>query len=124
MTDTRTAVLYSSDERLPQTTGSDVQRVMSTLRARLVARYRLSAVPGRPEELTQASAPGRTISLGYGCKTVRIRKHGGPTGRDWADHLDIQIREGWHAEVYAFLDQFMGFDPRKSPAASSIVDRP
>lgn len=94
------------------TTGSDVQRMMSTLRARLVARYRLSAVPGRPEELTQKET-GNTVSLGYGCKTIRIRKH---DGREWVDTIDLQIRDGWHADVYHFLDNWFGYLVPKPPA--------
>lgn len=108
MTEAQTASRYADLAPMASPTGSDAHRAMSTLYARLVARYRLSAPPGRQEELTQART-GKTISLGYGCKTIRIRKHGGPTGRTWVDYLDIPIGVGWLGDVYAYLDQFMGF---------------
>jgi hypothetical protein len=95
-----TEARYASIEPLPLTTGSNVQRQMGSMRARLVARYKLVAVPGRPEELEQTRT-GKRVSLGYGCKTVRVRKQ---AGREWLDRIDLQIAEGWHAEVYAFLD--------------------
>ena len=64
---------YASIDPLPMTTGSDVQRQLASMRARLVARYKLVAVSGRPEELEQTST-GKRVSLGYGCKTVRVRR--------------------------------------------------
>lgn len=104
------------------TTGSDVHRMMATLKARLVARYKLHAVPGRPEELEanrpvlnppiemgkpiQVGEPGKRISIGYGCKTVRIRQH---DGRNWTETLDLQIGDGWHEQVYAFLDPYYNY---------------
>lgn len=132
MTDARVVAVYGGPSRLPSPTGPDVQRHMASLKVRLIARYRLHTVPGRPEELVQAIRPemahlpadatgkptnttvqwvpeGRTVSLGYGCKTIRIRKHGGPNNRNWVDVLDIHVRDGWHAEVYAYLDEFFGF---------------
>lgn len=103
---------YVTTNRLAGPTGSDVQRIMASIRARLIARYQLHSVPGRPEELTEnrgtyVDAPeGKTVSIGYGCKTIRIRKH---NGRRWVDTLDIPVRDGWYAEVYAYLDPFFGF---------------
>ena len=41
---------YASLDRLPGVTGSSVQRQIATLKARLIARYKLEAIPGRPEE--------------------------------------------------------------------------
>lgn len=113
---------YADLAPLPQPTGSDVQRQMASLKARLIARYKLHAVPGRPEELEAnrpvlnepivmgkpivVGDPGKVVSLGYGCRTIRIRKH---DGRKWSATKDIQVREGWHAEVYAYLDEYFGF---------------
>jgi hypothetical protein len=105
---------YGNLDRLPGSTGSDVQRQMASLKTRLIARYKLHTTPGRPEELTGNllgidSALNKTVSLGYGCKTIRIRKHGGPTNRTWDDTIDIQLNAGWHDEVYSFLDSFFGY---------------
>lgn len=101
---------YSDLSPLPSASGPDVQRQMASLKVRLIARYKLHAVPGRPEELEQNGGTGKLISLGYGCKTIRIRKH---NGREWTDWIDLQIQEGWHAEVYAFLDRYFDYS---SPA--------
>lgn len=109
---------YADLDRLPGITGSSIQRQMATLRARLVARYKMHTVPGRPEELAQPTITvehegrivreysGRVVSLGYGCGTIRVRKH---DGRQWIDHIDLQPNDGWHGQVYAFLDEFMGY---------------
>ena len=104
---------YASIDPLPMTTGSDVQRQLASMRARLVARYKLVAVSGRPEELEQTST-GKRVSLGYGCKTVRVRKQ---QGRTWIDRIDLQIAEGWHAEVYAFLDEHFGWNNDRDAAS-------
>lgn len=130
MNEARVAGQYADLNRLPGLTGSQIQRQMATMKARLIARYRLTATPGRPEELVQSrpilngpiemgkpvmvGEPGHTVSLGYGCGTVRVRKHGGEGDRVWIDTRDVLIREGWHAEVYEFLDQFFGYvDPKQ-----------
>jgi hypothetical protein len=110
----RTTGLYADDTQLPQPTGSDVQRVMAAIHLRLVARYKLTAVPGRPEELA-CTLTGRRVSLGYGCKSIRVRKQ---DGSKWLDRIDIQVRDGWHGEVYAFLDPWFGF---VSPATLSVT---
>lgn len=104
---TAPAILYANTARLEQPTGSDAQRIMATIRARLVARYKLVAVPGRPEELA-CTLSGRRVSLGYGCKSIRIRRQDGST---WLGHIDIQIRDGWHGEVYQYLDSHFGWVP-------------
>lgn len=102
-------------------TGATLQRQMSVMRARCVARYQMHSVPGRPEELVAnhanafpASAP-RTISFGYACGSIRIRKHGGPRNRDWVETIDIQIKDGWLDDVYTFLDSWMGYAPPSHP---------
>lgn len=100
---------YSSDERLPITTGADADRQFSRMQARLVARYRLSAVPGRPEELVSPSiseSPRRGVSLGYGCKTIRVRLM---MDREWIRTEDFQIEEGWQARLYAMCDTYFGY---------------
>lgn len=106
---------YASLDRLPGVAGSQVQRQLAAMKVRLIARYGLFTVPGRPEELIQPAqtrqAPGglsgRTISIGYGCGTIRIRKHGGRGQRTWEDWIDIQPNDGWHAQVYDFLDGWL-----------------
>lgn len=117
---------YSDDSRISGPTGSDVQRQLASLKARLIARYKLHTVPGRPEELEAnrpilngqpvmgkpivVGDPGKVISLGYGCGTIRIRKH---NGREWTDWIDLQVTNaGWHDEVYAFLDSHFGYQPQ------------
>jgi hypothetical protein len=103
-----------------QPTGADVQRQMTTMRIRCIARYKLTAVPGRPEELVTPMKPGRRqlgISFGYGCKTIRVRTM---VGRQWTDHVDFQIGEGWGSELYAFLDRHFG-PPQPVPFAMGRV---
>lgn len=89
----------------PATTGSDVQRQMAMMRARLIARYKLVAVPDRAEELRMPHTD-RRVSLGYATKTIRVRRQ---TGTHWDDHIDFQIGEGWSNELYASLDSHFGF---------------
>ncbi len=125
MSNIQTVSRYADLDRLPGISGSSIQRQMATLKARLVARYKLHTVPGRPEELSQATITveyegqpqgeyiGKTVSLGYGCGTIRVRKH---DGRRWIDHIDLQPNDGWHGQVYAFLDRWMGYvDPSTIP---------
>jgi hypothetical protein len=80
---------------------------MGRMRARLIARYQLAAVPGRPEELIK---PGTDlgVSLGYGCKTIRVR---GMVGRCWLARLtaDFQLGEGWGNDLYRLLDAHFMF---------------
>lgn len=103
-------------------------RLMSVLRARCIARYRLRSIPGRPEELEANAFNANagchlTISFGYIHGSVRIRQHGGATNREWRDHRDITFKEGWLSEVYDYLDPFFGYtDPRT--LTLDIVARP
>lgn len=111
---------YASLDRLPGTSGSAIQRQIATLKARVIARYKLEAVPGRPDELiwriptanVGRHRPVRLISIGYGCGTIRIRKHNLNRPRVWAETLDVQPNDGWHAAVFAFLDPFLS-DPNR-----------
>jgi hypothetical protein len=78
------------------------------MKARIIARYKLAAVPGRPEELVTPLKSGRRqlgVSMGYGCKTIRVRTM---VGREWLDYIDFQIKEGWGSELYGFLDVHFG----------------
>lgn len=90
--------------------GVRVQAILGSLRARLIARYQLVLVPGRPEELLHRGS-GAIVSTGYGCGTIRVRQHGGANNRTWQSHIDLQIRDGWHAEVFGYLDPFFGLLP-------------
>jgi hypothetical protein len=114
-----TSSTYASLDRLPAPTGSAAQQQLARMQARMVARYRLVAVPGRPEELVQPGT-GLGVSIGYGCKTIRVR---GMAGREWAESLthDFQIAEGWGNTLYALLDHHFGF---QSPATiKAYTDR-
>lgn len=103
-----------TDAPVATSTGSHVQQQMALMKARSIARYKLTAVPGRPEELVRkAGIRGNLlgISFGYGCKTIRVRKM---IGRRWTDHVDFQIGEGWGAELFSWLDHHFG-TPAPSP---------
>jgi hypothetical protein len=88
-------------------------RFISIARARCIARYRMSTIPGRPEELITnhdiRTAGRRTISLAYAGGEMRIRKHGGPSDRDWVEVRDFRLRDGWLDEVYEYLDNWLGY---------------
>lgn len=101
----------ADDNSYPPTSGSDVQSQLARMKARLVARYRLAAVPGRPEELIRPWS-SQAVSLGYGCKTIRVRTM---VGREWIDHRDFQIREGWQIELDELGDKHFGA-PNPTPA--------
>lgn len=105
MSDAAEALEIEAHGSHPATTGSDAQKQMALMRARLVARYRLTAVRGRDEEL-QLPGTDKRVSLGYGSKTIRVRRQ---TGTHWDEHIDFQIDEGWSNELYAFLDPHFGF---------------
>lgn len=96
---------------LAPTTGAEAQRQLARMKARLVARYKLSSVPGRPEELV---SPGTSqgVSLGYGCKTIRVRLM---VGREWVDAHDFQIGEGWSNDLYTLCDRHFGWLDAKAP---------
>lgn len=83
-------------------------RFISITRARLVARYRMHTIPGRPEELETNAEPKCVVSFGYSGGTMCIRKHGGLTNREWVDSRDFRLRDGWLDEVYEYLDSFLG----------------
>lgn len=126
MNDVRAAGVYSDDSQLPQPSGSDIQRTIAQIRARLVARYKLTEVPGRPEELTDRN--DARVSLAYAHRSIRLRKQ---NGRDWISHIDLQVNDAWGTEVYAFLDGHFGYiDPgklinmTKVPHPRAIRDNP
>lgn len=85
-------------------TTTNPERVISRLRARLIARYRLVAVPGRPEELEQRRS-GRRVSVVYGGHgSIRVRKQ---DGRVWTGRIDQNtgtLDLGRYGEVYDMLD--------------------
>lgn len=89
------------------------QSQLARMKARVTARYKLAAVPGRPEELRQPGTD-KGVSFGYGCKTVRVRAM---VGRVWLDDLthDYQLVEGWGNDLYRQLDQHFGFLDGKAP---------
>jgi len=100
---------------------STPSRFISITRARCIARYKMHSVPGRPEELAQVTLevevdgryegtyPGKVISFGYAGGELRIRKHGGTDNREWLEHRDIRLRDGWLQDVYEFLDVWLGY---------------
>lgn len=92
-------------EPLPTTTGSDAQAQFGRMKARLVARYKLVAVSGRPEELV---SPGtnKGVSLGYGCRSIRVREM---VGRTWISAHDFQIGADWKVRLAELLDSHFGY---------------
>lgn len=88
---------------------TDPSRFMSITRARLVARYRMHTIPGRPEELETNASPKCVVSFGFAGGEMRIRKHGGLDNREWVDARDFRLRDGWLSEVYDYLDEFLGY---------------
>lgn len=103
---------------------TDPARFNSITRARLIARYHMKAIPGRPEELVTHTGLN-VISFGYAGGEMRIRKHGGPTNRDWVETRDFRLRDGWLSEVYDFLDEWMGYiSPANIRAPRPIRDNP
>lgn len=102
-------------------------RFISITRARCIARYRMHSIPGRPEELETNSevrtVGQRTISFAYSGGELRIRKHGGPTNRDWVETHDFRLRDGWLDRVYEYLDDWLGYVPNQI-APRPIRDNP
>jgi hypothetical protein len=99
------------------------ERFIAVTRARLIARYRMHSIPGRPEELeTNGELNGRkrVISIAYAGGEMRIRMHDGPTNRIWAHTRDFRLRDGWLSDVYHYLDTFLGY---VSPANVQIHPR-
>jgi hypothetical protein len=113
-------------------------RFISITRARCIARYRMHTIPGRPEELEtnqycfpigkmtteETVVTKRVISFGYAGGEVRIRKHGGPTNREWVETCDIRLADGWLDKVYEFLDEFLAYVSPSSVRPRPIHDNP
>jgi hypothetical protein len=94
-------------------TGDSPQRFIDVTRARLIARYRMHSIPGRPEELESNDWPQKIVSFAYSGGQMRIRKHGVQDNRNWDEVRDFQLRDGWLADVYEYLDDFFGYiNPR------------
>jgi hypothetical protein len=94
------------------------QRQMARMRAWIVAYYKLTAVPGRPEELV---LPGTDlgVSLGYGCRTIRVRTM---KGRTWSDWHDYQLGPGWLGELAGQLTRhFKPLPKRKREGGAKIL---
>lgn len=110
---------YTSTEPILTTSGGEAQAQLARMKARLIARYKLEAVPGRPEELAQPGTD-RRVSLGYGCKTIRVR---GMVGRNWIDELthDFQIIEGWSNALYSMLDGHFGYGRTEADQPKSLI---
>lgn len=101
----------------PTTTGADVERQMAGMRAFIVERYKLTTVPGRPEE--HIGSCGHGVSLGYGCKTIRVRAM---INREWIDQLtaDFQIDPLWRAiPLTSMLDPHFNLTDLLDPLALS-----
>jgi len=102
---------YTDDTPIPAVSGADAAEQIAAMRSRIKTRYRLTEVPGRPEELRQSAGvpslhPDLRVSLGYGCHTIRVRTQ---VGHRWLAAADFQIEEGWAARLYALLDPHFGF---------------
>ncbi len=103
----------------PELQPMTAQRQMALMQARMVARYQLVAVAGRSEELVKPQEPGTDglsvgVSIGYGCRSIRVRKM---HGRTWTDHMDFQIGEGWTVDLCSYLDTHFGFKQPVTPAS-------
>lgn len=89
----------------PSGRSTNPDRFISITRARLIARYRMKTVPSRPEELITHDGLHQ-VSFAYSGGEMRIRKH---DGREWIDHRDFRLRDGWLSEVYDYLDAWIGY---------------
>ncbi len=89
------------------------ERFIAITRARLIARYKMHTNGPKTDELeTNAivySFGKRIVSIAYAGGEMRIRKHGGVNNRQWVDTRDFRLRDGWLAEVYEYLDGFLGY---------------
>lgn len=93
---------------------TDPAAFIAQIRAIFTSRYRLAAVPGRPEELRATNKTGRVaaghdhrVSIQYGCQTVRIRLM---VGRRWTHVVDIQLGDpGWRLKILPEADVHFGF---------------
>lgn len=95
-------VKYARLERLRLTTGAQAQRQLALYRARVIARYRLRARVGKPDEFEMIADPSRGVSLAYGCRTVRVRLM---DGRRWTEVRDFQVSGNPDLQrLYALLD--------------------
>ena len=90
----------------PPTTGAQAQAQIAQMRAHMIARYRLTNVTGKPEEMVSSADPNRGASLGYGCRTIRVRLM---AGREWLRADDFQIRTDWHAALHAMCDTYFHY---------------
>lgn len=114
-------------------------RFISITRARLIARYRMHTIAGRPEELETNqvfvvtagtgedrlfSEQRRVVSFAFSGGEMRIRKHGGPDNRDWIEVRDFQLRDGWLSEVYDFLDTWMRYASPRTVSLDVQAVRP
>lgn len=67
------------------TVGEPVQRLIARYKARMIARYGLVSVKGRPEELRDPNG-NEAVSIQYGCMQIRIRPM---NGRKWFGNIDL-----------------------------------
>ena len=110
--------------RRRQPTGAEAQVALARFRAGLVARYKLKAVPGRPEELEE-TVTGKRVSLAYASKSIRVRLQ---QGRLWLDRRDFAVptnEAGLLATknaVFVFTDPHFDWLDAKAPRA--IRDNP
>lgn len=102
-------------------------RFIAITRARLIARYKMHTNGPKTDELeTNHPIRGhgkRIVSIAYAGGEMRIRKHGGPTNREWVSTRDFRLRDGWLGEVYEYLDRWMDYHSidmiAKAPATFS-----
>lgn len=95
------------------------QALIARMRAGAVARYRLVAVPGRPEELAQPGTDKRVSIVYGGLGSVRVRRQ---NGREWREHMEIKVEDSpdMAAELLRFLDPHFGPVMDGYKAASGI----
>lgn len=85
----------------------DIQ--IARMQDRVVDRYNLAAVPGRPEERVKPNDQ-RGVSFAYSGNTIRVRPM---LGRAWIDKLvtDFAVAGNWAPKLDALLDPFFGRCP-------------
>lgn len=88
----------------------DIQ--IARMQDRVVDRYNLVAVPGRPEERIKPNDE-RGVSFAYSGNTIRVRPM---RGRTWVDELvtDFAVAGNWAPKLDALLDPFFGKCPISS----------
>jgi len=97
--------------------------IIARLKAAVTARYKLTAVPGRPEELRLPNSD-RGVSIQYGTYQIRVRLM---DGRKWIAAFDLQLstpEPEIRRRVFDVLDTWLDdLQPRVMQALAEGVRR-